>query len=67
MPLGKSILDLFKVPVFKPKETQFFYDIIEATLEARRNNKVKRNDIIELMLQAVKEGKKRVFKTLTFS
>ena len=55
-PIGKLVMDLLDIPVFKPDETQWFSNIIKATMEARKKSTSKRNDIIDLMLQAVKEG-----------
>ena len=58
LPFGKQILDFIGVPGFKNKELMFFYHLLKSTLEARRSSSVKRRDLIDLMLQALKQGAK---------
>ena len=50
-----QILSLLKVNTFKPKETKFFRDIIIQTIRARRNTKERKNDLVDLMLDSIKE------------
>lgn len=52
---------LFKLSgasIFKPKETKFFLDVVLATLRSRLNGtagNVPRNDLIDLMIKAMRE------------
>nr|AKH03523.1 cytochrome P450 3026D3 [Paracyclopina nana] len=54
LPLGKSLLNFLNVPMFKVTETEFFYDAVVASLNHRRETKTRRNDLIDLMLDAIK-------------
>ncbi len=51
----KPLLDSFKVAVQKPTETRFFMDVIINTLKHRRSTGERRNDLIDLMIDATKE------------
>ena len=50
LPYGSKIMSLLGVSILKPKETQFFYDVIKETLKIRREeegkNAAKRNDLV---------------------
>ena len=39
---------------FKVKETEFFYDVLLETLRQRKQSKVRRNDLIDMMMDAIK-------------
>ena len=54
--LGPKLMKLFKIAVFKSKETMFFYTVLKSAINQRVEGKVeKRNDLIDLMLEAIKE------------
>merc|ERR1711970_744858 len=55
-----EICELFKINFFKPKETKFFRDIIMQTIRARKETKERKNDLIDLMLDCIKEDTKEV-------
>ena len=50
LPYGSKIMSLLGISILKPKETQFFYDVIKETLKIRREeegkNAAKRNDLV---------------------
>ena len=48
------LMDLLKIPVYKPFEMNFFINIIRQTLKARRETKQRNNDLIDLMTDAIK-------------
>merc|ERR1719250_249521 len=48
-------LQTFNVNFFKPKETQFFNRLIRETLKLRRQTKERKNDLIDMMLDAIKD------------
>jgi len=50
-----QLLSVLKINTFKPKETKFFQDIITQTIKARRNSKERKNDLVDLMLDCIKE------------
>ncbi len=43
------------VPIFKPKETMFFYHVIRNTIKHRLETKTRRNDLIDMMIDALRE------------
>ena len=53
MPGGMQIAGLLNISIMKPKETAFFYDVLESTLKQRMNGQVQRNDLINLMIKAM--------------
>ena len=53
-PMGNSLMNIMGISVFAEKETDFFYDIVISTLKHRRQSGKRRNDMIDLMLDAVK-------------
>lgn len=55
MPNGVKILDFFGMSIFKPEATHFFYDALVNTLNHRRKSKNRRNDLIDMMLDAMKD------------
>ena len=50
-----EVFNLLKLNTFKPKETTFFRDIILQTIRARRNTKERKNDLVDLMLDCMKD------------
>ena len=55
-----ELCELFKINFFKPKETKFFRDIIMQTIRTRKETKERKNDLIDLMLDCIKEDSKEV-------
>lgn len=54
LPFGRKIMNAFGLSVFKITETEFFYEAVIASLKCRRETKSKRNDLIDMMLDAIK-------------
>lgn len=54
IPGGFSLLKLMKIPVFKKTSTEFFQQVITTTLKHRREQKIRRNDLVDMMLDAIK-------------
>ena len=55
VPFGKKILNtLGKSTFFKDMETEFFYEVLLESLKQRRQSKTRRNDLVDLMLDAIK-------------
>ena len=54
LPFGRKIMNVFGLSVLKITETEFFYEAISASLKYRRESKTKRNDLIDMMLDAIK-------------
>jgi len=52
-----EIFNLLKINTNKPKETKFFRDVIMKTIKMRRETKERKNDLVDLMLDAIKEEK----------
>ena len=52
--IGFHILQFFGWTIFKDKETQFFYNVVSATLKHRRETRTRRNDLIDMMVDAIK-------------
>jgi len=50
-----ELCEFFKIDANKPKETRFFRDIILQTIRARKETKERKNDLIDLMLDCIKE------------
>jgi len=50
-----ELLNLFKFNTFKPKETRFFRDIILQAIRTRRQTKERKNDMVDLMLDCIKD------------
>ncbi|XP_059097589.1 cytochrome P450 6k1-like [Tigriopus californicus] len=44
---------MLKLPFFKPVETKFFYDIIMQTIQNRVKTKERKNDLVDLMIEAI--------------
>ena len=54
MPGGLYLLKMFNLSVMKKNETEFFYNAVISSLNHRRENKTRRNDLIDMMLDAIK-------------
>ena len=52
--IGIYILRALNLPFWKKDEAEFFYNVILDSLKQRRESKVRRNDLIDLMVDAVK-------------
>ena len=52
--IGIYILRALNLPFWKKDEAEFFYNVILDSLKQRRELKVRRNDLIDLMVDAVK-------------
>merc|ERR1712156_493615 len=53
-PYGSYVLKALGLSVWPKKETLFFYDTILNTLNKRRELNIRRNDLIDMMMDAVK-------------
>ena len=53
----RHLLFLFRVPIFKPTETEFFMSVVEQTLKHRRNapSSDRRNDLIDMLVDALED------------
>ena len=55
LPGGVSLLKLLNIPAMKQTETEFFDKVVKTTLEHRKKGQVvRRNDMIDLMIDAMK-------------
>ena len=52
--LGVNFMRLIQVAVTKQTETEFFYKVVMESLKQRRESKTRRNDLIDMMLDAIK-------------
>ncbi len=52
--IGFSIIKALKLPFIRENEINFFYDVVKQTLTSRIQSKSKRNDIIDLMIEAIR-------------
>jgi hypothetical protein len=55
VPGGKWMMGMLGISVLKEKTTLFFYNAIKATVEHRLNTKERRNDLVDLMIDAMKD------------
>lgn len=55
LPGGLQLTRTLGISIIKPIETKFFYDVLLQTLKDRESGKVKRNDLVDLMIKAMKE------------
>ena len=55
LPGVPRLFQMLNINVQKPKTTKFFKDIVTDTLRARANSGEKRNDIIDMMVDAMKQ------------
>jgi len=52
--MGK-LFSLLKISIIKKEETNFFIDVIERTLRERKHNpSLRKNDLIDMMVEAIK-------------
>ena len=54
LPITSQIINALKIPIFKPKQTKFFMDSISQTIKHRIETGTKRNDIVDLMVEALR-------------
>ena len=54
LPGVASLMKILNISVFKPKEIKFFKTIILNTLRQRKESKERKNDLIDMMLDAMK-------------
>ena len=54
LPFGNTFMNTIGMSVFAETETDFFYDIVMNTLKYRKQSGKRRNDLIDLMLDAIK-------------
>ena len=52
--IGVYIMCLLKQPFWKKNEAEFFYNVILDSLKQQRESKMRRNDLIDMMVDAVK-------------
>ena len=52
--IGFYIMRAFNLAFWKKEPAEFFYNVILDSLKQRRESKVRRNDLIDLMVDAVK-------------
>jgi len=50
-----QVCEFFKINSFKPKATKFFRDIIQQTIRTRKDGKERKNDLVDLMLECMKD------------
>ena len=55
IPGTSELLQLLNINIMKPKETGYFRDMIVNAMNTRKKSKERRNDIIDLMLDCLKE------------
>ena len=53
-PFGNTFMNTIGMSVFAETETDFFYEIVMNTLKYRKQSGKRRNDLIDLMLDAIK-------------
>ena len=54
LPLGKYILRALNLSVSSKVETEFFYEVVMKTLKQRRETQIRRNDLIDMMMDAIR-------------
>ena len=52
--IGTTFMRMLNISVFQKTEIEFFYEVILESLKARRESKTRRNDLIDMMLDAIK-------------
>ncbi len=52
--IGFWLVKTLKLPTIREDEINFFYDVVKQTLEERIRSKSRRNDIIDMMIDAIK-------------
>ena len=56
IPGMRSLYGLIGINVFRPDQTRFFLNIIRKTISDRRASGVKRNDLVDMMMESMREG-----------
>lgn len=54
IPGGHTIHKALDIGIIKPKETKFFMTVIKETIKQRRETGARRNDIVDLMIDCIK-------------
>ena len=54
MPGGAQLMGKLNISVNLQTETEYFYHVITASLKHRRETKTRRNDLVDMMLDAIK-------------
>ena len=54
LPGGKYVMRAFGWSVQPKKETEFFYEIVLRTMKQRKESGVRRNDLIDMMMDAIR-------------
>ena len=55
IPGVRRLTKSLKLNTFRPKETKFFVNIIRKTIEDRKAAKTRKNDLVDLMLNSIKD------------
>nr|AIL94163.1 cytochrome P450 CYP3026A2 [Tigriopus japonicus] len=55
VPGGKFVMEKLSIPIQKYEQTMFFYEIVKETVNHRMQTKFRRNDLVDLMIDAMKE------------
>merc|ERR1711862_605265 len=55
IPGANELLELLNINIMKPNVTKYFRDLILNTMNARKKSGARRNDIVDLMLDCLKE------------
>eukprot|EP00088_Acartia_fossae_P003776 TRINITY_DN11613_c0_g1_i3.p1 TRINITY_DN11613_c0_g1~~TRINITY_DN11613_c0_g1_i3.p1 ORF type:complete len:541 (-),score=132.78 TRINITY_DN11613_c0_g1_i3:63-1655(-) len=55
----QDIQKMMNISIIKPKETKFFYDVIKQSIEDRRKTGKRENDLIDLMIDCIKDEAKQ--------
>lgn len=55
IPGVRHMMGFLGISAFKPEPTLFFYDVVKRTVEHRIETKERRNDLIDLMIDAMKD------------
>ena len=58
LPGISALIRLMKVNTFKPKETRFFRDVVLQSIRQRQESGERKNDLIDLMIDSMKEEEK---------
>jgi len=56
IPGVNKVMELLNINIFKPTATKYLRDAVTKSLEARRKSGERRNDLIDLMLDCIKDG-----------
>ncbi len=56
IPGGVFLMKKFQISIFKPQETQFFVETVKSTLSHRQKVGQKRNDLVDMMMAAMKNN-----------